>query len=261
MSVKNLALYAPNCEKTVPLSLSKLSFHFLSCTEAKIMPILSLNGKNLLFIHVPKCGGSSIEEWAKANGFTVLLEMRGLPPQEALFAAPQHLTMNQLKSIVRLDNIDYAFMFVRNPVNRIQSEYCWSNRERLKSKRKKIPFSASKGITSSSATDPQSVESWLVKVFDEYKRNPFVMDNHIRPASEFIGNEWDKIEIFKLEDGFTKFLAKMSEIFGKSFSNIPHAKKSASSSHIKLNNFSLNLIKNFYEDDFLNFEFDFPSLT
>lgn len=223
------------------------------------MPILSLNGKNILFIHVPKCGGSSIEEWAKVNGFTVLLEMRGLPPQEALLASPQHLTMNQLKSIVSFDNIDYIFIFVRNPVNRIKSEYCWSNRENLKRKTRKFPFFPSKEITSSTATDPKSIENWLVKVFDEYQRNPFIMDNHIRPASDFIGGEWDKIDFFRLEDGFSNFLGKMSEIFDKTFSKIPHAKKMASSKHIQLNNFSLNLIKKFYEDDFLNFGFDFPS--
>jgi hypothetical protein len=228
------------------------------------MPIFSLDGKNLLFIHVPKCGGSSIEDWAKLNGFTVLLEMRGQPIQDALLTSPQHYTMAQLKSIVSFENIDYIFMFVRNPISRIKSEYCWQSSQRLKREKQESPFWRSLLNSGNSKSNPQLVEDWLINMFSECRKNPFFLDNHIRPTVDFIEGEFKNIHIFKLEDGFTTFLNDMENLFGKKISRIPHKKNSNSfkqdfsTENIRLNDFCLKLIRDFYYDDFKYFGFTIP---
>lgn len=228
------------------------------------MPIFSLNNKNVLFLHVPKCGGSSIEEWARLNGFTTLLQMRGLPVQKALLASPQHLTMNQLQSIVNFENIDYAFMMVRNPVGRIKSEYCWSNRSKSKNNKRRAFSFLSRDLQSPCKPEPDVIEAWLSNALLQCRKNPFFMDNHIRPAVDFIENKNINIDIFKLEDGFDPFLRKMSEIFDKSFLSVPHTNKSSSfrqgfcSRDIELNEKSIDLIKNFYSADFQHFDYLTP---
>ena len=35
------------------------------------MPIFTRNGRHILFIHIPKCAGSSIENAFKMNGYSI----------------------------------------------------------------------------------------------------------------------------------------------------------------------------------------------
>ena len=98
---------------------------------------------NILFLHIPKTGGMSIESTIFENKSTILNE-KICPKYNVV---QQHLTYKQIKNMYNFDwkslftlknpytkvisdwkNI-FVFAFVRNPYTRIVSEYSkhWSN--------------------------------------------------------------------------------------------------------------------------------------
>ena len=144
------------------------------------MPIFTspCKNKNILFLHIPKCGGSSVEDFFKLNGFTIDFFSPNTKSYIKHFkCTPQHMHSSMLEEIFKLKSFDYIFAIVRNPIKRIISEYLWQV---------SLPI-AQNGI-----------DDWYKKVRKLYKINNFYADNHLRPASEFI---IQNTNIFKLEKG------------------------------------------------------------
>lgn len=82
--------------------------------------------KRLIFFHISKCGGVSIEDFLfgdKENN-----ELYGLRDINGEIIALQHITYHKLKELDligdRLDNY-YKFAVVRNPYARLVSDYRW----------------------------------------------------------------------------------------------------------------------------------------
>jgi len=89
------------------------------------MPVFFRGSYRILFIHVPKAGGTSIEAFFEANGFkTAYLDRGGSP--ESLNAvrrcSPQHMHAALLEALFDPDMFDYVFMTVRHPVRRLLSK-------------------------------------------------------------------------------------------------------------------------------------------
>jgi len=83
------------------------------------MPIS--NEEKLIFVHIPKTGGTSINS---------MLGFPGDNKPELLFGTPtalQHLTLDQIKTkIPKEQYTNYKkFTIVRNPYDRAVSEFCW----------------------------------------------------------------------------------------------------------------------------------------
>ena len=93
--------------------------------------------------------------------------------------SPQHLHAALLRELIDLSRVDLCFMVVRDPIARFRSEYAM---------RQKDP----------SKTDAASVEAWAARVLGRYERNPYALDNHLRPQHEFLLPD---TEVFRLEDG------------------------------------------------------------
>lgn len=147
------------------------------------MPIFSNANKNILFIHIPKCGGSSIERIARSLGWAESLSIRGKSRLEIQYfkSSLQHLHAEPLQLLLNLEVFDKIFTVVRNPFSRIKSEYYWQRSNR---------------------TTELDVDEWLHKTFEAYAKDPHVYDNHIRPQIEFIPhNDNVNVKIFKLEEG------------------------------------------------------------
>lgn len=102
------------------------------------MPIC--HNKKLIFIHIPKTGGSSIEKSLdiqhieslyshKTCGESIpdiLRLFQGNEQQKVHTVTPQHLTAKQLKTILKTTFDEYhKFAVVRNPYDRMVSEYCY----------------------------------------------------------------------------------------------------------------------------------------
>jgi len=191
------------------------------------MPLFrDYSNKNILFIHIPKTGGASIETWL-SQYFTMSLHTIEVPAP--LKITPQHLQYSDLKLI--LGKIwDYAFAIVRNPYERIISEYFYLTQ-----------------WTYNKFEDRPDFSMWVIESLNKTKHDPFYLDNHLRPQYQFVDQE---VEIFKFEigiDTIIKVLSKKFEI--KTSYNIP--KKNVSKKEkIEFSLEAIEMVNEFYKKDF-----------
>jgi len=145
------------------------------------MPVFFRDGVRVLYIHVPKTGGTAIEMFFENNGFgTAYLDRGGNPGDlnPTRRCSPQHMDAATLARVFRLAAFDHVFMTVRHPIDRILSEY----RMRVFERR-----------------DLPDVNAWIRQTLRRYDDDPWMMDNHIRPQAEF----WlPQADVFRQEDGF-----------------------------------------------------------
>jgi len=155
------------------------------------MPILETNGKSILFLHVPKTGGSSIEHHLQSIGHVWLnatdTRFRGLK------CSPQHLHASAIQSLLPQVSFDWAFMVVRHPVDRLVSQYKYQTRK------PRWPSSL------------MSFSVWLRYVLARRRLNSYYRDNHFRPQHEFEGFS---AEVFRLEEGIGKCIERIDQKLG-----------------------------------------------
>jgi hypothetical protein len=86
--------------------------------------------RNLLFVHIPRTGGTSIERLLGLFNAENLWNIGPHSPFEATGKSPQHFTYRELEAILPQDVISrtYKFAFVRNPWDRFLSEFLWRRR-------------------------------------------------------------------------------------------------------------------------------------
>lgn len=170
------------------------------------MPFIQHNGKRVLFIHIPKAGGTSVETWMK--GFAPLrLFSMGIP--HASRCTPQHYRAQDIRALLGDGFFDLAVTIVRNPYDRIASEY------RMRAELAKESFW--KGLPAFSP--------WIEENLDRQQHDRYHLDNHLRPQWEFLGNH---VEVFRLEDGLAAPLARLSDVLGvTSPKTPPHELRSA----------------------------------
>jgi hypothetical protein len=145
------------------------------------MPIFTKARQNILYIHVPKTGGSAIESLFRENGYILNhfddgTGVRSL--SRVRRCSPQHHHAALLAEQFRLNAFDWVMMTVRNPYGRIVSEY--NMRRRLGEALPAFP-------------------AWLEDTFKRLRENPGLHDNHFRPQTEF---HIPGATIFRQEDGF-----------------------------------------------------------
>lgn len=199
-----------------------------------------LIGKNfsILFLHVPKCGGSSIVETFAANGYSPQLLMRGLPPQECLVVSPQHQTFSSLKDFIRVEKLTDIFILVRNPYERIKSEFNWTFRDTTTEHR-------------------PDFSEWILESLALASEDRSHADNHFRPAINFVDIN-TPVKVFRLEDGIELAIEFFLQEAGDSLpTKISHEKNSAkfpnSCDSLNFNNKALDKINTFYKYDFAAF--------
>jgi sulfotransferase famil protein len=83
--------------------------------------------RNLIFIHIPKTGGTSIESWLQMFRPDQLRSARPRAALDPPNKVPQHFTLRELRRNLPPEWVDscYKFAFVRNPWDRFLSEYVW----------------------------------------------------------------------------------------------------------------------------------------
>jgi len=176
-----------------------------------------------------------------ANKFSPQLQMRGLPPQDCLHASPQHQTSLVLQTIINKNNLTDIFILVRNPYERLKSEYRWKFRD--------------------TPTNIQpDFNEWVLGSLKLASEDPVYNDNHFRPAIDFIEISMP-CKIFRLEEGIEMiaefYLYEDRQI---NVSNEIHEKDSSKFSNkpleLNFNNASLNAINHFYRDDFSAFGYE-----
>lgn len=190
------------------------------------MPLFINNDKKTFFIHIPKCGGTSIEKSLKDRTNTIYLHNRFTGP--VLPCPPQHLNRVWIQSLFYggINDISY-FAVVRHPLLRIVSEFFYAHRNK-----NKLP----------------SIESWLESTFKEARKNIYARGNHIRCQVDFLVEE---ARVFYFENGLSNALQHAYSELGidEKVIEVPHEKQ-VKKFDLKLTPRSLELVNDFYKKDF-----------
>jgi hypothetical protein len=201
---------------------------------------------NLVFVHIPKCAGTTIE---KIMGTSTHKEYYCPWKQRRVGSRKtyQHFTYMELKEELDIEwNDYYVFSVVRNPYERFVSEYNF---------RKNIFLTT--GIPSD---NPQSFEKFVENLKDRVPRRTARFDGHLETQSSYLKNKNKKIEksinIFKFENlaPCWEVLEKKTGVFYKKdyWSRKTVEEKPYQSFYTKE---TKNIIYSFYEEDFVNFEY------
>lgn len=200
------------------------------------MPHIFTDQLSIQFIHIPKTGGTTIENW-----MSILGQLNAYQPKVASFmkCSPQHLTYEEIKLIIGY-KFDFVFTIVRNPYDRLESEYFF--RTGHESDALKLGFSP-----------------WLLDQLEQYKKYKHFADNHFRPQTHFLSSEINKI--YRLEDGMDNIINDIKELNGIANSDPIVSKNVSKRHHIHWSVEAINKVNRIYFDDFeqLNYQRRIPS--
>ena len=234
-----------------------------------------LKEEKIVFVHINKCAGSSVEVFFNE------------------YPRDQHWTMKEYESKIKnWDDIDYVFTIVRNPWDRLFSWFAWCNRDELWYNWNQAHvqiYHQKEYLWGMHGGHPKVNSDWYEKFRKPFKK--FIQsietanDTHAFPVykesswnkGRWVANQtdWlkdseeymdvDKIlkfenldEDFKnmLEDIKPKFSEKRQKIFNK---ELPQAKVLRHKPHYSLfyDDDSIDLVSKLYADDIKTFDYSF----
>ena len=197
------------------------------------MPIATVAETSILFVHVPKCAGMSVDKFLRDNAqVTAEARLRAYGKNIRL----RHLHREPLEQLYSAACFDWVFMVVRHPVERMISEYRYQRRKGGLHPQNVTPFSL-------------WLRFWLFRA----RRNPGVRENHFRPQSDFV--TFDP-EIFKVEHGLTSLEDRFQQITGIE-TPAPMSRLNTSPTEVvPVSDADRRLIGDFYHADFAAFGYD-----
>lgn len=210
------------------------------------MPILKCNSKLILFIHIPKTGGTSIESYLKRKGSLVLYDPLG--PAHGISCVPQHFHGSILERLFNDDFFDARFTVVRDPVERMISEFQYQVGRTKKNISSVIVESFGKHRIAIGGREFRvDFDEWVDRILDAYEKDPFIQDNHLRPQVDFIT---EKCRVFEFSSGLEKVFDFIDEAT-KTFANQrPDRLNTSKYMQISPSQKTLNKIEAFYQHDF-----------
>jgi hypothetical protein len=209
------------------------------------MPVFFKGDKRVLFIHVPKAGGTSIEVFFEANGFKTFYLDRGGSPDSlnpVRACSPQHMAGDLLRAMFDIAKFDFVFMTVRHPVRRFLSKFVMETGER---------------------SNVERLETWIAEDFCRVLRNPRHMDNHLRPQVDF---RVDEARVFRLEDSFGgALIASLRRAIGDLFPapTLGHEMRAGGGApdFTKVHPGLRAVVLTYYAEDFATFGYESPTLA
>jgi len=196
------------------------------------MPLFRNGSRIVLFVHVPKTGGTSVEWALRDSGAAQALKFN----KRLGFSqcSPQHMDWKVLRAWVPLDFCDAVFCTVRAPLARLASEYRWRSRVGGKA----LP----------------DFSTWIIESFAAYRTDPYLYDNHIRPQSDFIG---PGVRVFRLEDGLGAPIRFGLDALGMDrVTPIPHHASRSRPTTLHLDPEVLARVHDFYAEDYGRLGYD-----
>ena len=190
------------------------------------MPIFFKNNKKVFFIHIPKCGGTSIEKFLAAASGNI--EFFSHDKHKLSPCTPQHIDRTLIHSFFFQGTNDFQYMAIfRHPLMRIISEYFHANRNLNK---------------------PFTFDQWVVRILKKAKHNKYIRDNHLRNQVDFLV---ENATVFHFDNGLNKPIIFSLNALDISIpiNNIPHERK-YKKYNITISKKSMQLINDFYKKDF-----------
>lgn len=221
------------------------------------MPIDTKN--NLVFIHIPKTGGSSIEHML---GLIHRENLFSPTPLEGLIPAtktPQHFTWLELRQNLPSAFLDtaYKFAFVRNPWDRFVSEYCWRRGWYFKDVGARADYYYERLDMSSLDSFVRVLELPQDKRIDA--RRGF--DGHLETQFSFIVGETGKVAVDFVGrfENFEMDLRKVAVEAGLKVGPVGHIRKSHREKDYRTyyTSYSRSAVQSFYRDDIREFGYEF----
>jgi len=165
------------------------------------MPIIRIGTKLVFFAHVPKCAGSSVENYLRDRfGRLALLDRKYLlvdTHDRWSRTSPQHVDWASLTRMFPQDFFSNIFTVVRHPVGRAVSAYRFQ--------------SEFEGTVPAGTTFAE----WLQAEVVARRTDPHHSDNHSRPQTEFLPPE-DAMNctVFHLEHGLDAIIPYLDGLAG-----------------------------------------------
>lgn len=161
------------------------------------MPLVHIAGQLVLFAHVPRCGGSSVENYLTARfgpiGFLNRRYFKVGEPERWSATSPQHLELAALGRLIPPAWIAHCFALVRHPEDRIVSVFRYQ-----RDLEQRIPADV-------------TLEAWIAGLSEKRAADPHHLDNHPRPASDLVPED---ATVFRLEDGMDPVVAWLDQLEG-----------------------------------------------
>ena len=161
------------------------------------MPLARVNGQILHFAHVPRTGGTSVENYLAARfGALAFLDRDYLAVPVAdrwSLTSPQHIETAAFSRIIPESWISHRFTVVRHPEDRVLSVFRYQR-------------DAADGVPCS-----MSFEEWLIEQSTARASDLHYIDNHALPACDLVP---DTAVAFRIEDGLAPLLAWLDDIEG-----------------------------------------------
>ena len=163
------------------------------------MPFFRTAGQIVYFAHVPKCAGTSVEDYLIARfGPLAMLDRRFLAaPPETRWSrtSPQHVDWQSLQTILPATMIDAVFTVVRHPVARAESAFHFQI-----------------GVERSIPPETR-FSDWLREQIAMMRADPFVLDGHMRPQTDFVP---EGAAVFHMEHGLDALIPWLDAVAGNS---------------------------------------------
>lgn len=195
------------------------------------MTLLKVKSKLYYFAHIPKTGGSTVEFAMREAGAKRALHFH--KRLDFVACNLQHMHAELFDTFVPPNFYARGFCVVRHPIARLVSEFYWR---------------------SSLGHVKHSFDGWVRDSLKRYAKNPYLMDNHIRPQHEFVGK---KIEVFRFEDGMDNILASISDMTGLTLDPGTHRRAGADKVPVTWSPETRLKVIKFYAEDFAQFGYDY----
>ena len=163
------------------------------------MPIVQIDHNLIYFAHVPRCAGSSVENYLHgrfgALGFLDRSHMQTPADQLWTKTSPQHVNTEALDRLMPPTFFAARFAVVRHPALRLRSVFLYQ-RDIEETLPAEVSFSA-----------------WLRTVPGQRQGDAFLFDNHLRPMRDLVPQE---ARIFRLEQGLDPLVRWLDKLAGTS---------------------------------------------
>lgn len=211
------------------------------------MPILRSQGKLILFVHIPKTGGSSVEDYLRCKGKMCFYTAKR--PPEGLAVTPQHFHRTVLDALFDNSFFDARFAVLRDPMSRLMSEYRWrSGKKRGTATRApNLAQSALRKISPGLGYRALDFDNWVHETMQAYAKDPWIYDNHIRPQADFV-REGDRL--FALENGLEPVFRWIDKITGTTAESGSFWSKRSSGERLMISQKTTDRVRQFYARDY-----------